>query len=213
MLFCITEAVFPSIVKTGSRRKLLTFRLNLTGNKTDYIIPSVIVSESDRQYTQFLVLKMSFLVILSRLMLVCSLWQPPLPLPDYHRAGPTTGMEFQHFARFHTSDEHLNPNLGWHLHFVWAHRTEIPADAGQPNSGIPRDGDVSNVGPVLCTQLLKSTSPGHEEQFATSNALVGQSLMCDLPIVVNLLPRSHIPRDRGPSSGRSICVFRCTWQC
>lgn len=151
---------------------------------------------------------MSVWVLCSRLLLIMSLWQTPLPRVDYHCAAPQTAEEFEHFAKFHTAADLRDCNLSWHVHFVWAQRPENPAPSKAPSS----DG-TGEDGPQLCSL---DSSLKCSRQFEPGEMAVASFVQ---PVETGWsaysVHRQHLA-DRGRRlhpAAQDICTCLCTRQC
>lgn len=151
---------------------------------------------------------MSVWCLCSRLILIASMWQTPLPRIDYHCAAPQTAAEFKHFARFHPASDLRHFQLGWHVHFVWAQRPEVPAPANVPGS----DG-TDQSGPLLCAaeSSLKGSHQFEvgEMPLALFVRPVETNLSVDLDRQRDLAGRVRRPQ----TAALEICKCLCTWQC
>lgn len=151
---------------------------------------------------------MSVWCLCSRLILIASMWQTPLPRIDYHCAAPRTAAEFTHFARFHPATDLRNFQIGWHVHFVWAQRPEVPAP-----SNVPTSDSEDQSGPLLCSA---ESSLKCSRQFEPGEMAVASFVQpVESGWSAHSIHQQHLADGgrRLHPAAQDICTCLCTWQC
>lgn len=162
-------------------------------------------------------MRMPFLTVCLRLMLVFSLWQSPLPRPDYHCGAPQTLNDRQHFSTFHALGDLRNPDLGWHFHAFWPNRRQPNRPLQWPSSSDPADSENCESNLELDAGL-PSPARGwtHLRQVETAGSAATLDLYSKLTsgdVSIRVAAWVGIRMlERAVPTSRDLCARLCTWQ-